>query len=136
MKLVYVNELGPNFKGNYVYEFIFSSNTDVWGEEWDSSPANGKPQPPDVEYVDNVGILSKEGIEFSLVQESDYFSFVDSIDDVVALAWEKEKEDELDINIEKRLVFRFGDTKEMVNDKLYIRDLILEYDEKTELKNR
>jgi|TARA_R110001583_G_scaffold141380_2_gene293498 hypothetical protein len=136
MKLVYVNELGPNFKGNYVYEFIFSSNTDVWGEEWDSNPANGKPQPPDVEYVDNVGILSKEGIEFSLVQESDYFSFVDSIDDVVALAWEKEKEDELDINIEKRLVFRFGDTKEMVNDKLYIRDLILEYDEKTELKNR
>ena len=90
MKLVYVNELGPNFKGNYVYEFIFSSDTDVWGEEWDSSPANGKPQPPDVEYVNNVGILSKQGLEFSLVQESDYFSFVDSIDDVVALAWEKE----------------------------------------------
>ena len=136
MRLVYVNELGPNFKGNYVYEFIFSSNKDVWGEEWDSSPANGKPQPPDVEYVETVGILSKEGVEFSLVQESDYFSFVDSIDDILALAWEKEKEEELEISIEKRLVFRFGDTKEMVDDKLYIRDLILEYDEKTELKNR
>tara|TARA_R110000787_G_scaffold40066_5_gene99815 strand:+ start:4804 stop:5214 length:411 start_codon:yes stop_codon:yes gene_type:complete len=136
MKLVYVNELGPNFKGNYVYEFIFSSDTDVWGEEWDSSPANGKPQPPDVEYVNNVGILSKQGLEFSLVQESDYFSFVDSIDDVVALAWEKEIEEDLDVSIEKRLVFKFGDTKQMVDDKLYIRDLILEYNEKTELKNR
>ena len=130
MKLVYVNELGPNFKGNYVYEFIFSSDTDVWGEEWDSSPANGKPQPPDVEYVNNVGILSKQGLEFSLVQESDYFSFVDSIDDVVALAWEKEIEEDLDVSIEKRLVFKFGDTNQMVDDKLYIRDLILEYNEK------
>ncbi len=34
MKLVYVNELGPNFKGNYVYEFIFTNDLkNIWGDE-------------------------------------------------------------------------------------------------------
>jgi len=131
MRLVYVNELGPNFKGNYVYEFIFSSNKDVWGEEWESSPANRKPLPPDIKYIEKVGVFSKESIEFELVQNSDYFSFIDAIDDVIALAWEKEIEEGVEISIEKRLVFRFGETKESVNDKLYARDLILNDEEKT-----
>ena len=29
MKLVYVNELGPNFRGDNIYEFIFSDLDDV-----------------------------------------------------------------------------------------------------------
>ena len=134
MKLVYINELGPNFRGNYVYEFIFSSKSEVWGEDWDVSPAAGKPQPPKIEYIEKVGILSKEGLEFEAVQNSDYFSFVDSVDGVIALVWEKENEEE--DNIEKRLVFRFGETKDSVDDKLYVRDLILQYNEKTQFQNK
>jgi|TARA_R100000664_G_C2759734_1_gene149791 hypothetical protein len=134
MKLVYINELGPNFKGNYVYEFIFSSKSEVWGEEWDASPAVGKPQPPTIEYIEKVGTLSQGRFEFEVVQNSDYFSFVDAIDDVISLAWEKE-DDDSEIS-EKRLVFRFGETKESVDDKLYVRDLILEYNEKTEFQDK
>ena len=70
-----------------------------------------------------MGTLSKEGLEFELVQNSDYFSFTDSIDDVIALGWEKYGEEE-DIK-DTRLVFRFGETMESVTDKLYSRDLIL-----------
>lgn len=131
MKLVYINELGPNFKGNYVYEFIFSKELEkIWGEEWDSIPAAGKPQPPELEYIKKVGVLSREGIEFDLIQNSDYFSFTDAIDDVISLAWEKYSEEET--QNETRLVFRFGEDKSSVQDKLYSRDLILNYNEETE----
>lgn len=135
MKLVYINELGPNFKGNYVYEFIFSNKLEnLWGEEWDSVPAAGKPQPPELEYIEKVGVFSREGIEFELVQNSDYFSFTDAIDDVISLAWEKYGEEET--QNETRLVFRFGEDKSSVQDKLYSRDLILNYNEETEYKIR
>tara|TARA_Y100000389_G_C17378274_1_gene472869 strand:- start:662 stop:1063 length:402 start_codon:yes stop_codon:yes gene_type:complete len=127
MKLVYVNELGPNFKGNYVYEFIFSTNlVDIWGEEWDTTPAGGKPQPPEIEFIGRVGVFSNEGLEFDLVQTSDYFSFTDAIDGVISLAWERHEEDPIE---EGRLVFRFGEDQESVEDKLYSRDLILKYNE-------
>jgi len=132
---VYINELGPNFKGNYVYEFIFSNKLEnLWGEEWDSVPAAGKPQPPELEYIEKVGVFSREGIEFELVQNSDYFSFTDAIDDVISLAWEKYGEEET--QNETRLVFRFGEDKSSVQDKLYSRDLILNYNEETEYKIR
>lgn len=126
MKLVYINGLGSNFRGNYVYEFIFSSSlTDIWGPDWDSVPALGKPLPPDIEYIEKVGVLSKEGIEFELVQNSDYFSFTDAIDDVISLGWEKYEDEVNDTIKDTRLVFRFGEDIGSVEDKLYSRDLIL-----------
>lgn len=30
--LTYINGLGPDYKGDNLYEFIFSENLDVWGE--------------------------------------------------------------------------------------------------------
>ena len=57
--LIYINGMGPNYKGDNIYEFIFSDTTeDVWGENWESKPANGYPSPPDVEYIKKVGLQS------------------------------------------------------------------------------
>lgn len=122
-KLIYVNGLGSNYKGDFVYEFIFSSTLEVWGENWDSEPASGRPSPPDLEYITKVGVIRKTNIRFDLVQNSDYFSLIDASDNVIALAWEID----YDSN-KKRLVFNFGDTENVVNDKLYERDLVLEYE--------
>ena len=55
--LIYVNGLGPNYKGDNLYEFIFSEKKDVWGENWDSKPSNGYPQPPELKYIKKVTIL-------------------------------------------------------------------------------
>ena len=85
-----------------------------------------------MEYIKKVGIFSKPNIEFELIQNSDYFSFTDSIDDVISLAWERCSDDEL--SDKTRLVFGFGDDISSVEDKLYVRDLILNYDEKEEYK--
>ena len=125
--LIYINGLGPNYKGDNIYEFIFSNTLEVFGENWESKPANGYPSPPDIEYIKKVGTLINEEIQFDLVQESDVFSVIDSMDTVIALGWEKEN-DEKDFSLIKRLVFNFGESEESVKNKLYERDIVLEFE--------
>ena len=119
--LVFVNGLGANYKGNKTYEFVFSKTDDVWGDDWDTNPANGNPTTPDINEIENVGVLNREGIEMELVQNSDFFCMKDAVDRVVALAWEEDKD------IENRLVFHYGMTEQEVKDKLYEKDIILEF---------
>jgi len=123
--LIYVNGLGPNYKGDNLYEFIFSDSLDVWGESWDNRPSNGYPQPPDLKYIKKVGVLRDTDVKLELIQNSDFFSVIDAMDDVIALAWESD-----DDNIKKRMVFRFGTPEQEIKDKLYERDLVLEFEKK------
>ncbi len=128
MKLVFVNELGPNYRGDNVYEFIFSDKENVWGEGWDESPSMSKPEPPNLEYITEVKILKNSGLELTLVQDSDFFSFYDSIDGVIALAWEDEESNYVINKKFDRLVFSYGESLKSVEDKIYERDLILSTD--------
>jgi hypothetical protein len=128
--LIFVNELGPNYKGDNIYEFIFSDDLEgVWGDSWESKPSNGYPLPPDLEHIKKVGVLKNDIITMSVVQNSDYFSMVDAIDGVIALCWENES-DGIDFERTKRLVFRFGELEESVKNKLYERDIVLEFEKK------
>jgi hypothetical protein len=126
--LIYVNGLGPNFRGDNLYEFIFSDEKDVWGENWDSKPSNGYPQPPDLKYVKKVGVLKNTDIKLDLIQNSDYFSMIDAVDGVIALAWESDE-------VEDRMVFRFGQSEEEITDILYSKDLILKIEKKESYEN-
>ena len=123
--LTYVNGLGPNYKGDNLYEFIFSDSLDVWGESWESKPSNGYPTPPELKYIKKVGVLRNTDLKLELIQNSDFFCMIDAMDDVVALAWETEESEG-----QKRMVFRFGSTEQEIKDKLYERDLILEFEKK------
>jgi hypothetical protein len=123
--LIYVNGLGPNYKGDNLYEFIFSDSLDVWGEAWDNRPSNGYPQPPDLKYIKKVGVLRDTDVKLELIQNSDFFSVMDAMDDIIALAWETEDETN-----QKRMVFRFGVPEQEIKDKLYERDLVLEFEKK------
>jgi hypothetical protein len=128
--LIYINELGPNYKNDNIYEFIFSESlTDIWGESWESKPSNGYPSPPDIEYISKVGVLKNDKIKMSVIQNSDYFSMIDAMDGIIALSWEDET-DYVDFETEKRLVFKFGDDEQSVKDKLYERDIVLEFEKK------
>jgi hypothetical protein len=126
-QLIYINGMGPNFRGDNIYEFIFSDTLEVFGENWESKPANGYPLPPDIEYIKKVGTLVNEDISFELIQDSDVFSVIDSMDNVIALGWEKENDD-VDFSLTKRLVFHFGDSEEDVKNKLYERDIVLQFE--------
>lgn len=123
--LIFVNGLGPNYKGDNIYEFIFSDDLDVWGESWESKPSNGYPGPPELNKIKKVGVLRNTDIKLELIQNSDFFCMIDAMDDVVALSWEPDE-----VRGQKRLVFRFGEEEQKIKDKLYERDLILEFEKK------
>ncbi len=119
MHLIYVNEIGSDYKGQKQYEFIFSKSTEIDMDEWFVIPASASSQPksPEIEYVDLVGLLKNTDLQLELVQDSDYFGVIDAVDGVIAMAWEKfdiESDDE-------RLTFKFGESLESVNKKLKIR---------------
>ena len=126
-RLVFVNELGPNFRGDNLYEFIFSDNEDVTGEDWESSPAGGNPQPPHIDYITKVGVLKNDKVKLNVVQNSDFFSFYDAVDKVIALSWE-DIENEYYNEEDTRLVFHYGDSEQDVMSKLYERDIILTFE--------
>lgn len=120
--------VGKDYKGNLLYEFIFSDTTDnIDGEGWDVFPASGRPEPPHDNFIKNVGRLESE-LNLEVIQNSDTFAVWDAIDGVIALAWENINA--YDAYPEKRLCFKFGETLEDVEAKLYEKDLILKYNVK------
>jgi L,D-peptidoglycan transpeptidase YkuD (ErfK/YbiS/YcfS/YnhG family) len=54
---------------------------------------------------------------------------IDAIDGVIALSWEDENDD-INFETKTRLVFRYGEKEEIVKNKLYERDLVLEFEKK------
>tara|TARA_B100000900_G_C20029286_1_gene493252 strand:- start:78 stop:476 length:399 start_codon:yes stop_codon:yes gene_type:complete len=125
MNLVYINKVGQNWKGDFIYEFLFSDNTkDIDGEGWDSYPSSGNPEPPEEKFIKKTGSLITT-VKLDLVQESDSFAVWDAVDGIVALGWENmEGYDEYP---DKRLFFIFGEEILSVDDKLYEKDLVLNY---------
>lgn len=123
--LIFVNNVGKNYKGEFIYEFIFSDTTkDIDGEFWESNPAAGRPESPDEMFIKEVGRLESE-LKLNVVQDSSEFAIWDALDGIVALA--HENINDYEVYPEKRLCFHFGATIKEVNDKLYEKDLILNY---------
>jgi hypothetical protein len=123
MVLIYVNEIGTDYKGQKQYEFIFSESTEIDMDEWFDVPASStiSSKSPSIEYIDQVGLLQDTDIVFELIQNSDYFGVIDAVDGIIALAWEKSNFD-LD---DERLFFRFGESYENVLKKLKQREITL-----------
>ena len=131
--LIYVNHVGKDYKGNHLYEFLFSDSTNnIDGDDWDTFPASGRPEPPHENLIKYVGRLESELI-LDVIQMSDTFAVWDAIDGVIALAWENINA--YDSYPEHRLCFKFGETKEEVDIKLYEKDLILTNTIKHEKQN-
>jgi len=123
--LIYVNHVGKDYKGNYIYEFLFSDTTkNIDGENWDTFPASGRPEPPHENFIKHVGKLESE-LKLDVVQNSDTFAVWDAIDGVIALAWENINA--YDSYPEHRLCFKFGESVEEVENKLYEKDLKFVY---------
>jgi hypothetical protein len=127
MKLVYINQIGSDWTGKNIYEFLFSEHEsieDIDGDDWDAYPASGIPSSPNPSFVHKVGKLTTE-LKFDLIQYSDTFAVFDAVDGVIALGWENLLD--YDEYPEKRLYFVFGEDITSVEDKLYEKDHILDY---------
>lgn len=122
--LIYINKIGTNFKGEHIFEFLFSDRTNLdWDESWyESSVVSDKNDlTPDPNFVKFVGNLRTNKLDLELVQNSGVFQVYNAVEGIIALGWEKLEDSE---NYpEERLVFRFGETRESVEEKLYSLDL-------------
>jgi hypothetical protein len=123
MHLIYVNEIGSDYKGQKQYEFVFSETTEIDMGDWFVIPASAcqRSKSPDIEYVNVVGLLKDTDLQLELVQDSDHFGVIDAVDGVVSMAWEKFDFE----NTEQRLTFKFGEPIENVTKKLKSRGFIL-----------
>jgi len=125
--LIFVNEMGPNYLGNFMYEFIFGEDTvDVDGEEWGYE---GKAEPPHKEYIKSVGILENSKVNFKVIQKEESFTMYDAQEGIIGLAWESYEGMDEGFKSDKRLVFHYGEDETMVTDKLYARDMKLKIKE-------
>jgi len=127
MYLVYINELGKDYKGQNQYEFIFSKKNDVMEDDWYEIPSSGRSVPPELKSIDLVGLLKNSDLQLEVVQNSDFFGVVDAADGIIALAWEP-----FDMDAEERPIrvsFHYGDTLESVTEKLMTKGLRLINDE-------
>lgn len=123
--LVFINKVGEDWEGNYIYEFIFSNTTkDIDGDDWDVYPASGIPSVPNESFIKQVGRVETK-LNLDVIQDSDTFAVWDAVDGIIALAWENL--DEYEQYPEDRLYLSFGDPMKLVEDKLYEKDLILKY---------
>jgi hypothetical protein len=127
MRLIYVNEIGSDYKGQRQYEFIFSESAEIDMEEWFDVPASSTmtSKSPSIEYIDLVGLLKDTDLVLELIQNSDYFGVIDAVDGIIAMAWEKSN---FDLESD-RLFFRFGENIESVVKKIKSRGFSLEQQE-------
>ena len=134
--LIYINKIGTNFKGEHIFEFLFSDRTDWdWDESWyESSVVTDKNDlTPEPNYIKLVGNLKTENLDLELVQNSGVFQIYNAVEGIIALGWEKLEDSDEDYP-EERIVFKFGESKESIENKLYSMDLVLNYNE-TKVKN-
>ena len=130
MYLIYINRIGKTFKGENIFEFLFSDSTEwEWDDSWYESSVltDTRELSPDESIIKLVGTLKNDELDLELVQEDGVRDIYNAVEGIIALGWEKlGEEDEIP---EKRRLFKFGDTKESVDEQLYEYDLSLKYKE-------
>ena len=133
LKLIYINKIGTNFKGEHMFEFLFSDRTDHdWEEDWYESSVitDMSVMTPPTNYIKSVGFLQTKELDLHLVQESGVFQVYNAVEGIIALGWEKwdEEDDNVDEEFE-RLVFKFSDHQAEVEAKLMTMGIELTYTE-------
>lgn len=116
--LVYVKPICKNTNGTFEYDFFFSETPEyVWGPDWDinSPSSNGDMTPEETTYSEIKRVITN--LPLKTLEETSCYSMEYATYGILALAW-------IDIeNLEEypengRMVLRFGDDIESVNDNL------------------
>lgn len=113
-----------------MFEFLFSNSIEwEWDDSWYESSVitETRELAPDESIIKLVGSLKTNELDLELVQEDGVRDIYNAVEGIIALGWERlGEEDEIPT---KRRVFKFGDTKESIDEQLYEYDLTLKYKE-------
>jgi len=133
LKLIYVNKIGYDSKGQGTYEFIFSEDpesvdAESWG--WTKIPASSNAEPPEESSISDILSLKTNLFELICLHDSDDRPYIDGYHTIHALAYENDdyvsdKEYSAMYEDMPLLVFHYGMTMDQIKDLLYERDVIL-----------
>lgn len=127
LSVIYVQMVGKDNDGNYVYEFLISEDPDsvwvdgVWNEVPVCNEHNTKPSEDCYDYVKEL----RTDINLNLGQNNCCVSFLDIKDNIAALAYEDISE--YDEYPEPRIVILYGDPLDVVEEMLSKRNLYMKY---------
>lgn len=125
--LLYINEIGVDYKGQRQYEFIFSDDISVIDDSWYIVPSSSRASPPDIDYIKKIGLLKNSDIVLDLVQNSDYFGVIDSVEGIIALGWENYDSKYAELYL--RLSFFYGEHIDSIISKLNKKDINLIFED-------
>jgi hypothetical protein len=121
LKLCFIKYIGEDIDGLNIYEFLFTDKIDeFWGENFEYFPSClCNELIPDSNYYSLVKKI-KTNLKLNLVQNSCCFSYQDSIDGIVAIAYEDISNYE-SYPEDGRLILHYGitfeDTEELLHNK-------------------
>ena len=123
--LCFIRLIGEENDGFYRYEFIFTDNIDeVFGEDFNQKPAClVNDLMVDDEYVTEIHIVRTK-IKLDLIQNSCCFSVSDAYDGIISIAWQN-IDDMDEFPEDGRIFFKFGETINEVEEKLAIKNILL-----------
>ena len=142
LKLIYVHEVGINSKNEGIYEFIFSVdetavNIDGWF--WNKTPASNYAEVPTENMINKTITLTTDKFKLICLHKSDTRPYEDGYYNIIALAYEDYRgefdsfdyedifEDEEEDGVAP-LVFHYGMSFELIKEKLYEREIVLNED--------
>ena len=118
--LIYAELIGKDAHEMYEYDFYFSESPDtVWGEDWNEpcpAACDKDIMRPDISMYSETRRLATI-IPFGLMQNNSCFSIQDAIDGIIPCMWENISDYE-EYPTPIRLVFKFGENLESIEDKL------------------
>lgn len=149
LKLIFINKIGYNVKGDGLYEFIFSydpENIDIEGWCWDISPACDNALPPTEPYINSIYNLKTSSFDLFCLHEAVDREYMHGYHTIHALAYEipRESQDgfsdyqkmfESDDDDMPLLVFHYGMTLSRVKDLLNARRIIAKNNEFLEVSS-
>ena len=124
--LCFIRCVGEENDGIYRYEFIFTDNIDeVFGENFEYKPAClVNDLMVEAKYVTEVHVV-KTKIKLDLIQNNCCFSISDCYDGIVSLAWQN-LDNEEEYPEDGRIFFKFGESLEEVENKLAIKNILMQ----------
>ena len=125
-KLVFINMLGKNSDEDYIYEFYFSHEPELfWGLDFEVKPASiCNIKVPDKMTYEKIETL-KTDILLNLSQKNCCFSMQDCKDKIIPVAWENLDNCE-EYPEDGRIVFPFGMDIDDINIILAKRNIAFE----------
>lgn len=128
MYLVYINKIGTSFNGENIFEFLFTEDIENMEhpESWydSTSLSDKKDLAPEEDYIDLIGHLKTTDVDLELIQDLGIFDVYNAVEGIVSLGWENFG---VDSDFDDRMIFKYGQEKEVVEAILLIRDLELTY---------